>query len=157
MIADLWCPCDRIITGATVVRKHFEYFRQHFFMMISGLGQACLEYNLEVRMYALAFLCVMGCFYCSWKVIADGNRKTWAGMVLWALAAYSLLCTGGCGNHDVFWSGPYGSNTVGKPGLKRAGDYRIFIGYAPWLYFFYAGLKMSAGLVDDELPGLDEV
>lgn len=45
--------------------------------MISGLGQACLEYNLEVRMYALAFLCVMGCFYCSYRVIADGNRKTW--------------------------------------------------------------------------------
>lgn len=25
-----------------------------------------------------------------------------------------------------------------------SGHRSIFIGYAPWLYFFYAGLKMSA-------------
>lgn len=74
-----------IVLALTVVRKHFGMLAATFFVMISGLGQACLEYNLEVRMYALAFLCVMGCFYCSYRVIADGSRKTWAGMVLVAL------------------------------------------------------------------------
>ena len=64
-----------IVLALTVVRKHFGLLPATFFVMISGLGQACLEYNLEVRMYALAFLCVMGCFYCSYRVIADGNRK----------------------------------------------------------------------------------
>ena len=88
-----------IVLALTVVRKHFGLLPATFFVMISGLGQACLEYNLEVRMYALAFLCVMGCFYCSYRVIADGNRKTWAGMVLWALAAayshyYALVAVG---------------------------------------------------------------
>ena len=88
-----------IVLALTVVRKHFGMLAATFFVMISGLGQACLEYNLEVRMYALAFLCVMGCFYCSYRVIADGSRKTWAGMVLWALAAayshyYALVAVG---------------------------------------------------------------
>ena len=88
-----------IVLALTVVRKHFGLLPATFFVMISGLGQACLEYNLEVRMYALAFLCVMGCFYCSYRVIADGSRKTWAGMVLWALAAayshyYALVAVG---------------------------------------------------------------
>ena len=94
----LWCLRDRNRTGTDRCAETFRAASGNIFVMISGLGQACLEYNLEVRMYALAFLCVMGCFYCSYRVIADGNRKTWAGMVLWALAAaYShYYATGGC-------------------------------------------------------------
>lgn len=107
-----------IVLALTVVRKHFGLLPATFFVMISGLGQACLEYNLEVRMYALAFLCVMGCFYCSYRVIADGSRKTWAGMVLWALAAayshYYALVAVGIMMFSPEW--PYGSNTVGKHG-----------------------------------------
>lgn len=44
-----------IVLALTVIRKHFGMLPATFFVMISGLGQACLEYNLEVRMYALAF------------------------------------------------------------------------------------------------------
>lgn len=88
--------------------------------MISGLGQACLEYNLEVRMYALAFLCVMGCFYCSYRVIADGTRKTWTGMVLWALGAayshYYALVAVGIMMFSPEWQ--CGSNTAVRPGEK---------------------------------------
>lgn len=115
--------------------------------MISGLGQACLEYNLEVRMYALAFLCVMGCFYCSYRVIEDGTRKTWTGMVLWALGAayshyYALVAVG----IMMFFTGvavwiKYRGKTWRKGVLAIVA---FLIGYAPWLYFFYAGLKMSA-------------
>ena len=149
-----------IILALTVVRKHFGMLPATFFIMVSGLGQACLEYNLEVRMYALAFLCVMGCFYCSYRVIDDGSRKTWAGMVLWALAAayshyYALVAVG----IMMFFTGVavwirYRGNTWKKGVLAIVA---FFIGYAPWLYFFYAGLKnVSRGWWMTEILGLDQ-
>lgn len=148
-----------IVLALTVVRKHFGLLPATFFVMISGLGQACLEYNLEVRMYALAFLCVMGCFYCSYRVIADGNRKTWAGMVLWALAAayshyYALVAVG----IMMFFAGvAVWIKYRGKTWIKGVlAIVAFFIGYAPWLYFFYAGLKnVSRGWWMTEILGLD--
>ena len=149
-----------IVLALTVVRKHFGMLAATFFVMISGLGQACLEYNLEVRMYALAFLCVMGCFYCSYRVIADGSRKTWAGMVLWALAAayshyYALVAVG----IMMFFTGvAVWIKYRGKTWIKGVlAIVAFFIGYAPWLYFFYAGLKnVSRGWWMTEILGLDQ-
>lgn len=149
-----------IVLALTVVRKHFGMLPAAFFIMVSGLGQACLEYNLEVRMYALAFLCVMGCFYCSYRVIADGSRKTWAGMVLWALAAayshyYALVAVG----IMMFFTGvAVWIKYRGKTWIKGLlAIVAFFIGYAPWLYFFYAGLKnVSRGWWMTEILGLDK-
>ena len=149
-----------IVLALTVMRKHFGVLPAAFFVMVSGLGQACLEYNLEVRMYALAFLCVMGCFYCSYRVIADGSRKTWVGMVLWALAAayshyYALVAVG----IMLFFTGvavwiKYRGKTWKKGVLAIVA---FLIGYAPWLYFFYAGLKnVSRGWWMTEILGLDQ-
>ena len=149
-----------IVLALTVVRKHFGMLPAAFFVMVSGLGQACLEYNLEVRMYALAFLCVMGCFYCAYRVIADGSRKTWAGMVLWALAAayshyYALVAVG----IMLFFTGvAVWIKYRGKTWKKGVLAIVVFlIGYAPWLYFFYAGLKnVSRGWWMTEILGLDQ-
>ena len=149
-----------IVLALTVIRKHFGILPASFFVMISGLGQACLEYNLEVRMYALAFLCVMGCFYCSYRVIADGSRKTWVGMVLWALAAayshyYALVAVG----IMMFFTGvAVWIKYRGKTWIKGLlAIVAFFIGYAPWLYFFYAGLKnVSRGWWMTEILGLDK-
>ena len=149
-----------IVLALTVVRKHFGMLPAVFFVMVSGLGQACLEYNLEVRMYALAFLGVMGCFYCAYRVIADGSRKTWAGMVLWALAAayshyYALVAVG----IMLFFTGvAVWIKYRGKTWKKGVLAIVVFlIGYAPWLYFFYAGLKnVSRGWWMTEILGLDQ-
>lgn len=149
-----------IVLALTVVRKHFGMLPAAFFVMVSGLGQACLEYNLEVRMYALAFLCVVGCFYCSYRVIAAGSRKTWVGMVLWALGAayshyYALVAVG----IMLFFTGvavwiKYRGKTWKKGVLAIVA---FLIGYAPWLYFFYAGLKnVSRGWWMTEILGLDQ-
>ena len=149
-----------ILLAMTFLRKHFGTLPTAFFIMISGLGAACLEYNVEVRMYALAFVCVMGCFYCAYRVIADGSRKTWIGMVLWALGAayshyYALVAVG----IMMFFTGvavwiKYRGNTWRKGVLAIVA---FLIGYAPWLYFFYAGLKnVSRGWWMTEILGLDQ-
>lgn len=137
-----------IVLALTVIRKHFGMLAAAFFVMISGLGQACLEYNLEVRMYALAFLCVAACFYCAYRIISDGGRKAWIGMVLWALAAayshyYALVAVG----IMMFFTGvavwiKYRGKTW-KKGLLAI--IAFLIGYAPWLYFLYAGLRTVSG------------
>ena len=149
-----------LVLALTVVRKHFGMLPATFFVMISGLGQACLEYNLEVRMYALAFLGVMGCFYCSYRVIADGSRKAWTGIVLWALEAaychyYALVAVG----IMLFFTGvavwiKYRGNSWKKGALAIIA---FFIGYAPWLYFLYAGLRtVSRSWWMTEILGLDK-
>ena len=94
-------------------------------------------------------------FYASWVVsialtglLQDGSRKTWVGMVLWALAAayshyYALVAVG----IMMFFTGvavwiKYRGKTWRKGVLAIVA---FLIGYAPWLYFLYAGLrKMSA-------------
>ena len=141
-----------IVLALTVVRKHFGMLAATFFVMISGLGQACLEYNLEVRMYALAFLCVMGCFYCSYRVIADGSRKTWAGMVLWALAAayshyYALVAVG----IMMFFTGvAVWIKYRGKTWINRS----IFHRLCTLAIFLLCRLeKCQQRLVDDRDPG----
>lgn len=149
-----------IVLALTVIRKRFGMLSAAFFIMISGLGASCLEYNLEVRMYALAFLGVMGCFYCSYRVIADGSRKTWIGMVLWALGAayahyYALVAVG----IMMFFTGvAVWIKYRGKTWIKGVLAIVAFlIGYAPWLYFFYAGLKnVSRGWWMTEILGLDK-
>ena len=85
-----------LVLALTVVRKRFGMLPVAFFLTISGLGQACLEYNLEVRMYALAFLCVMGCYRRQQEDLR-GNGAVGTGCGIFA-----LLCTGSGGNYDVF-------------------------------------------------------
>lgn len=80
----------------------------------------------------------MGCFYCSYRVIEDGTRKTWTGMVLWALGAayshyYALVAVG----IMMFFTGvavwiKYRGKTWRKGVLAIVA---FLIGYAPWLYF----------------------
>lgn len=133
-----------IILAVTVVRKRFGNIPAAFFVVISGLGASCIEYNLEIRMYSLAFLGVFGAFYCSYRVIQTGKKSAWIGMVLWALeAAYShyyalvtvgilLFCTG-----VTVWIKHRGSSwQKGFAAILAFGA-----GYAPWMIFLFTAMK----------------
>lgn len=133
-----------IILAVTQFRKRFGNIPAAFFVVISGLGAACIEYNLEIRMYSLAFCGLLGTFYCSYRVISTGKKSSWISMVLWALvAAYShyyalaaagilLFCTG-----VAFWL-----KHRGKTWLKGLGAIVAFIvGYAPWLFFLFTAMR----------------
>lgn len=148
-----------IVLAVTLFRKHFGNVSAAFFVIISGLGAACIEYNLEIRMYSLAFCGVLTAFYCSYKVISTDKRSAWVGMVLWALvAAYShyyalvavgilLFCTG-----VAVWL-----KNRGKTWLKGLGAIVAFLlGYAPWLFFLFTAMKnVSNSWWMTELLGLD--
>ncbi len=133
-----------ILLALTLFRKHFGNIPAAFFVIISGLSASCIEYNLEVRMYALAFCGVLAAFYCSYRVISTGKKSAWTFMVFWALvAAYShyyalaaagilLFCTG-----VAVWL-----KHRGRTWLKGVGAIAVFLlAYTPWLFFLFTALK----------------
>lgn len=137
-----------IVLLVTVVRKRFGNIPTAFFVVISGLGASCIEYNLEIRMYSLAFLGVFAAFYCSYRVISTGKKAAWIGMVLWALEAayshyYALVAVGIL----LFFTGvAVWIKYHGKSWIKGAIAIIVFlIGYAPWLYFLFTAIKIISG------------
>lgn len=149
-----------VILAVTLFRKRFGNIPAAFFVMISGLGAACLEYNLEIRMYSLAFCGVLAAFYCSYRIICTGKRSSWVGMVLWALvAAYShyyalvavgimLFCTG-----VAVWLKHRG-NTWRKGLLAIVA---FLLGYAPWLFFLFTAMRnVSNNWWMTEILGFDK-
>ncbi len=149
-----------ILAAVFVFRKRFGEMPAAIFVVISGLGTACLEYNLEIRMYALAFACVMACFYCSYKVISEGKKRAWIGMTLWALAAayshyFAMVAAGGI----LFMTGvcvwmKYRGRTWLRGVLSIV---MFFVGYAPWMFFLFTAIRNVTGnWWVTEILGLDE-
>lgn len=133
-----------IILVVTVIKKRLGNIPASFLTVILGFGYFCIEYNLEIRMYSLAFLGVLMSFYCAYRVLCEDKKSSYTGMVLWSLlAAYSHY---------------YGLVTVGimmflttvavfiknrgKAWIKGAVSIGVFlIAYAPWLYFLFHAMK----------------
>ena len=133
-----------IIFVVTLFRKQLGNIPAAFLVVILGLGYFCIEYNVEIRMYSLAFLGVLMTFYCVYKVICTGKKSAYAGMILWALlAAYSHY---------------YGLVTVGilmfmttvavwiknrgKSWIRGTISMVVFLAcYAPWLYCLFHSIK----------------
>ncbi len=133
-----------ILLAVLYFRKKYGNVPAVFFIVISGLGASCIEYNLEIRMYALAFFCVIACFACSSRVIATDSKRAWIGMVLWGLAGayshyYALVTTG----LILFFTGvAVWIRQRGKSWLKGAGAVLAYIlGYSPWLFFLFIAIR----------------
>ena len=150
-----------ILFAVTLLQKHFGKVPAGFFVIVSGLGAACIQYNLEVRMYSLAFAGLAFASYCAYRVICAGEKKAWIGMVVWGLvAAYShyyglvaagilVFCTG-----VAVWL-----KNRGKTWLKGMWAVAAFlVGYTPWLIFMYVsmGTYGSADLWVTEILGLSK-
>lgn len=133
-----------IVLAATLFRKRLGNIPVAFLIVILGLGYFCIEYNLEIRMYSLAFLGVLMTFYCAYRVISEGKWTAYTGMVLWALVAayshyYGLVAVGILMFMTTMavWI-----KNRGKSWIKGVVSIVVFLAcYAPWLYFFFIGLK----------------
>lgn len=124
-----------ILLAVTGLRKHFGALPATLFVIVSGLAAPCLEYNQEVRMYALAFLFLTLCYYCSYLAL-KGSRSAWFFMVLSGLAAayshyYALVASGIL----LFFTGVgYFIRHRGKSWIPGLISILCFLlGYLPWL------------------------
>lgn len=137
-----------ILLALFLFRKRFGNIPAAFFIVISGMGAACLEYNLEIRMYALAFFCMTACFYCSYRVLDTGRKSAWTGMVLWGLiGAYSHYYALVAGGLLLFFTGAaVWIRDRKRTWLKGAGAVLAFLlGYSPWMFFLFTAMKNVSG------------
>lgn len=149
-----------ILFAVTLFRKHFGKIPTAFFVIISGMASSCLAYNQEVRMYELAFLGVVGCCYCAYRIFSGSKVMAWVGIVFWALIAayshyYALVAVGillfitfvaaQCKYHGKTW-------------IKGLVAMIAFIaGYSPWFsYLFGATKNVKNNWWMTELLGLNE-
>lgn len=148
-----------IVLALVFLRKHFGNIPTTFFIVITGVASSCLQYNLEIRMYSLAFLGVVCCYYCAYRVLS-GGKLAWFGMVFWALVGayshyYAMMTVGIL----IFITGVAAAVRYGgKTWIKGLLALLAFIaGYAPWLgYLFHATNNVSNNWWMSEIMGLGE-
>jgi len=79
-----------IILGCVFLPKKIGTIPTAFLVLFAGLSATCVEYNLEVRMYSIAFLFTGLTLFFSTKIINNGEKVHWVLMTIFAvLAAYS--------------------------------------------------------------------
>ncbi|MDE7269417.1 MAG: glycosyltransferase family 39 protein, partial [Acetatifactor sp.] len=148
-----------IVLALVFLRRHFGSIPAAFFIIITGVASSCLQYNLEIRMYSLAFLGVVCCYYCAYRVLS-GGRLAWFGMVFWALVGayshyYAMMTVGIL----IFITGVAAAVRYGgKTWIKGLLALLAFIaGYAPWLgYLFHATNNVSNNWWMSEIMGLGD-
>lgn len=140
-------------------RRHFGRIPTALFIIITGVASSCIRYNLEIRMYSLAFLGVVGCYYCAYRVVS-GGKLAWFGMVFWALVAayahYYGMMTAGI---MIFITGvAVAVRYKGKTWIKSlAALFTYIVGYAPWFkYLFHGTDSVSNNWWMTEIMGLKE-
>jgi len=143
----------------TFLRKRFGNIPAAFFILVTGLASSCLQYNLEIRMYSLAFLGVAACYYSAYRVLS-GGRLAWFTMVFWALVGayshyYALMTVG----IMIFITGVAATiRYKGKTWIKAlAALFAFILGYVPWFkYLFTATDNVSNNWWETKIMGLDE-
>lgn len=148
-----------ILVAITLFRKHFGNIPAAFFVVASGLAAPCVEYNLEVRMYALAFFAVAMAFYCSYRIIS-GGKLAWIFIVLWGLVAayshyYGLVICGilivGTGVAVVL---KFRKRTWIKAVIALVG---YIVGYIPWMgELFWQTSNVAEYWWNDTIPPIGE-
>lgn len=77
-----------VIMAVTVFKKELGKIPAAFFIVLSGLSAPCAEYNLEIRMYALVFMELLICAFCSYKIMETGHKKSvWVILTIFSVAA----------------------------------------------------------------------
>lgn len=148
-----------LILALVFMQKRFGKIPTAFFIIITGLASTCLQYNLEIRMYSLAFLSVTCCYYCAYRVLS-GRKLAWFGMVFWALVGayshyYAMMTVGIL----IVVTGVAASiRYKGRTWIKGLIALAAYIaGYAPWFkYLFHSTNSVSNSWWITEIMGLRE-
>lgn len=143
----------------TFLRKRFGKIPAAFFIIITGIASSCIRYNLEIRMYSLAFLGVICCYYCAYRVVS-GGKLAWFMMVFWALVgAYSHYYAMMAAGILIFVTGVATAvRFKGKTWIKSVLALIAYIvGYAPWFKYLFRGTSnVSNNWWMTEIMGLSE-
>lgn len=148
-----------IIFAITVLQRRCGKLPASLFVIISGLSATCVEYNVEIRMYAFAFMGTAFCAYSAYRVLQDG-KMAWVTMVLWGLVAgyshyYGLLAV-------VFMMVYTCLMAIYRYGKKYwiktlLAGFGFILGYLPWLSFLFKTInKVSNNWWKDAAPKVSD-
>ena len=132
-----------------VFKKHFGQLPSALMIVLLGLSAPCVEYSVEVRMYEIAFLAVLGGIYCSYVIISNKKTKAgWIGLVLWTeLGAYShyfgLVILGFIIIYTTLFAELRYKNKSWLKGLIATAAAIVL--YLPWLFVFIKQMNMVNG------------
>ena len=148
-----------IVFAITVLQKRCGKMAASLFAIISGLSATCVEYNVEIRMYAFAFMGTAFCAYSAYRVLEDG-KIAWFTMVLWGLVAayshyYGLLAVVLMMIYTCLVAiYRYGKKYWVKTLLAGFG---FILGYLPWLSFLFKTInKVSNNWWKDAAPKVSD-
>jgi len=148
-----------LVLACFFLKKRFGDIPTAFLIVITGLASTCIRYNLEIRMYSLAFLGVLCCYYCAYRVVS-GGKLAWSGMVFWGLfGAYSHYYAMMAAGILIFVTGVATAVRFrGKTWIKSLCALLAYIiGYAPWFkYLFHGTSNVSGNWWMTEVMGLPE-
>ena len=131
-----------LVLALFFLQRHFEKIPVAFLVVITALSSACVHNNLEIRMYSLAFLGVLCCYYCAYRVISGGKVVAWIGMIFWGLVGayshYYAMMTAGI---LIFVTGVAAIIRFRrKTWIKSlAALLGYIVGYAPWFRYLFHG------------------
>ena len=132
-----------IVLAVTLIRKRIGTIPVAFFVLLGGLSATCVEYNLEIRMYALCFFMVLCCVYFSYAIFVnnasdpkDEKKRYWVGIILCGVAAaythyYGLVISGILLFATSLFYYLKNKGKTWKPGVFSILAYLIL--YAPWI------------------------
>lgn len=138
-----------VVFAVVVWKKEAGWFPASMFVLVSGLSATCVEYNLEIRMYALVFLELFVCAYLSYRIISGDDRiRNFVCIVLFGvMAAYTHhygLVTSGILLAVTFFG--YFLRNKGKSWVRGVICLAAYIVlYLPWLFVLLKQMKGVAG------------
>lgn len=134
-----------LVFAVTLIRKRFGNIPTAFLIVFTGMSEMCLTYNVEIRMYAMAFLAVTLCYYSAGRLLERNKLTGWIGMIFWGLvAAYShyfallavtIMMVATC--LLAVWR--FGKKTWIS---AIAGGIVFIAGYTPWLQYLFKSVNI---------------
>lgn len=134
-----------LILSCTVIKKWFGVIPSAIFITMMSVSQAAVTYNVEVRMYSLAALLVLGSYLSLYKIYTDNRPADWICFCLTSLGAaythyYALLAVA------FFYLMLLPLLFKDRHVLKRiiVAYIGTVIGYLPWFFYLLSGFVQTA-------------
>lgn len=139
-----------IVVACTLMKKHLGAIPACFFIIVSGLSQSCSEYNLEIRMYSLVFMCTLLCAYLAYRIIQVGTKISYFVWmtVFGILAAYTHYYGLAVCGLIIFFVGLF--NFIANKNKKAFFSFILstliyIVVYIPWLFVLYFQTQAELG------------
>ena len=136
-----------MMIGCTIVKKHFGVIPSVVLITMASLMKNAVRHNVEVRMYALAAMCVLIAYLAFYMVIQENKRINWIIFCIFSLGAsythyYALLSV-------AFLYAMLIPMAIFRKKYRKGLFFSYFVaiaGYLPWLTILITTILKDSGV-----------